>query len=169
MVAIKSVLPPGADVEAMFREIEDAAAWFDQPVRGGIVRQRDWLQRRIDLTKYLIAMLGDEPRTAAILSSQRERDERRLALYAGIAQWQSRHPVRRELLYGELLRIWVEHSGTLGVSGETETGGPCARYLIKAVQEIAGKTLKPAGVREIINRWSSPASGNFLGGGLVNR
>ena len=50
---------------------------------------------------------------------------------------------RREALYAALLVIWTSNP---------KTGGPCVRYLIKAVEAITGNTLSISGTRKIIVR-----------------
>jgi hypothetical protein len=151
MVAIKSVLPSGADVEAMFAEIERVAAWFhQQETLGGWKQQRAQLQRRIKKIDDLVADLDDEPYVAAVLMRLRERTEKPLSLYPEIARFHSRRDARFKFLYWELLRIWVAHGGSLSISRFTGTGGPCARYLIVTVREITGKTLEISAVQEIV-------------------
>ena len=57
---------------------------------------------------------------------------------------------RREALYAALLVIWKNAGGEL--TSNPKTGGPCVRYLIKAVEAITGNTLSISGTRKIIVR-----------------
>lgn len=57
---------------------------------------------------------------------------------------------RRETLYAALLSIWVAADGKL--TSNPKTGGPCVRYLIKAVEGITGNKLSISGARKIIWR-----------------
>ena len=57
---------------------------------------------------------------------------------------------RRETLYAALLSIWVAADGE--ADQQSEDGGPCVRYLIKAVEGITGNKLSISGARKIIWR-----------------
>jgi hypothetical protein len=168
MVAIKSALPPGADVDTMFAEIEQAADWYHLPMYGGLTYQRDMLRRHLKHIDDLITGPWVEPYMANALSRLRERIERRLTLYDAVAAHWRGHGLRRELLYGELLRIWVEHGGSPGVSHYMETGGRCARFMITAVHAITDTTLGIRGVEAIVRRWRKRSVGKFRGTRLAS-
>ena len=150
--AVLAVLPgTDADREAAFVGVQWAALYYHQP--GQPRRRLKHLRTLIDKLTAELRHLRHHPSLAG--------DASRRALGAlGVLDaevetiLQARPALtRREMLYGELLRIWRDAGGSLGVSRYTETGGPCASYMITTVHAITGKLLAPVAVDRVISRW----------------
>jgi hypothetical protein len=63
------------------------------------------------------------------------------------------HDQARDLFYGEVIRIWREAGGRLGISSTT-SGGPLASCLTAIIFAVTGELLPISALREIVMRWS---------------
>jgi hypothetical protein len=164
---IMKVLPSGDATArtAAFKAIEWAALFYCSPSRARTEYKRrekllddlDQLARDLNAERRSV-LYGDDGaaarRACAALYAVREQVARRLDLYTLVRR--HGHDLRRDILYGELLRIWSEVVG--GKRPPTSRAGPCARYLITTVYEITGRLLTPDAVVTIVRKWYAPKS-----------
>jgi hypothetical protein len=165
--AIESTLPKGANIDAVFLQLESAARAY-VTARRDMKQQRKRLERRLKLIEELGTDLRPERRHPTVLD---DGGAPRRALEAlGVIRGQTiaaltvydeqvrararRADPTREELYGEILRVWVEAGGQLRLS-TSKTGGPLARYFTGVMTAITGNAPSFEGLRDIVDRWKS--------------
>jgi hypothetical protein len=164
--AIESTLPPGANPDAVFIHLENAASAYHRPKRDA-AQERKRIARRLKLIDELAADLRDERRRPSIAddngATRRTLEglgELKLQAKTLLVRRMTRVRAQkgravpdRELLYARLLQIWTEAGGRLGITPTTSTGGPLAQFMTVTLRAITGRAPKRSGLRKIVQRW----------------
>jgi hypothetical protein len=168
VAAIEGTLPKGANPDAVFVELEDAAIVYLR--RRDPAMDRDRIARGLKLIDKVGAWLRAERRHPSVadddgatrralealgevkLHMESALDDRRAKVRAG----RGTADPDLEQLYGAILRTWVNAGGKPRVA--TRTGGPLGGFFTTVMLTITGDAPTTSGLRKIVRRWSPIAT-----------
>jgi hypothetical protein len=153
-----------ANAEAGLVQLTAAARAWHRPIPDDVIKARQRQRKRLSelhfAIKDAIARLNNPPPNAIDqeLARQTVENLEKLRAQAAFAREVISSPTRtRDLLYGEIIRVWWDTTERRPVVAPlTKTGGPFGDYFMTVSKAITGTAPKIPSLRDIVKRWIKP-------------